>query len=57
MVTDVPLQMVVLVTEAVTVGTAFTETAIVLLVLQPPLVPVTVYTVLEEGVTLMAAVV
>lgn len=41
-VTGVPLQMVVFVTEAVTVGTAFTVTVMVLLEVQLPVVPVTV---------------
>lgn len=56
-VTELPLQMVVLVIDAVTVGTAFTEMATVVFVVQLPLVPVTVYTVLEDGLTLIVAVV
>lgn len=55
-VTGVPLQMVVFVTEAVTVGIAFTTMLIVLPDVQLPVVPVTVYTVVLVGLTLIVAV-
>lgn len=48
--------MVVFVTEAVTVGAAFTVTAMVLLEVQLPVVPVTVYTVVLVGLTLKVGV-
>jgi hypothetical protein len=40
-----------------TVGVAFTVTVVVFTFVQPPLVPDTVYTVVEDGVTLIAFVV
>lgn len=55
-VVDMPLQMVVLVGVSVNTGTAFTVMVAILAALtQPPLEPVTVYTVVEEGLTTLAA--
>lgn len=48
--------MVVFETEAVTVGAVSTVTVIVLLEVQLPLVPVTVYTVVLVGLALMVGV-
>lgn len=54
--TGVPLQTVVLVRLVANVGVAVTFTLMVVGVLQAPFDPVTVYVVVTEGVTVMAAV-